>query len=115
MFLRFLYVEQHAWLQILCLRHLLMSEHNSYRAAACSAFPADFLAPRRPPGKVLGQIRPDRQTLFWSATWPREIQGMVRDYCALEPVHVTVRASWCRWVGCVQLRISNFHCRVLVF
>lgn len=24
--------------------------------------------------KIVGQIRPDRQTLLWSATWPKEIQ-----------------------------------------
>jgi ATP-dependent RNA helicase DDX5/DBP2 len=30
--------------------------------------------------KVVGQIRPDRQTLMWSATWPREVEGMARDF-----------------------------------
>jgi len=30
--------------------------------------------------KIVGQIRPDRQTLMWSATWPREIQGLARDF-----------------------------------
>jgi hypothetical protein len=25
--------------------------------------------------KIVGQIRPDRQTLLWSATWPKEIQA----------------------------------------
>ena len=24
--------------------------------------------------KIISQIRPDRQTLMWSATWPKEIQ-----------------------------------------
>ncbi|GAB5373286.1 hypothetical protein AAMO2058_001737700 [Amorphochlora amoebiformis] len=28
--------------------------------------------------KVLGQIRPDRQILFFSATWPRDIQNLAR-------------------------------------
>jgi ATP-dependent RNA helicase DDX5/DBP2 len=27
--------------------------------------------------KIISQIRPDRQTLMWSATWPREIQQLV--------------------------------------
>lgn len=30
--------------------------------------------------KILGQIRPDRQTLMWSATWPKEVQRLARDY-----------------------------------
>ena len=30
--------------------------------------------------KILGQIRPDRQTLMWSATWPKEVQGLARDF-----------------------------------
>jgi ATP-dependent RNA helicase DDX5/DBP2 len=29
---------------------------------------------------ILGQIRPDRQTLMWSATWPKEVQSLARDY-----------------------------------
>lgn len=30
--------------------------------------------------KILSQIRPDRQTLMWSATWPKEIQSLAREY-----------------------------------
>jgi len=30
--------------------------------------------------KILSQIRPDKQTLMWSATWPKEVQGLARDY-----------------------------------
>ena len=26
------------------------------------------------------QIRPDRQTLLWSATWPKEVQGIAREF-----------------------------------
>ena len=26
------------------------------------------------------QIRPDRQTLMWSATWPKEVQSIARDF-----------------------------------
>jgi ATP-dependent RNA helicase DDX5/DBP2 len=29
---------------------------------------------------IISQIRPDRQTLMWSATWPREVQALARDY-----------------------------------
>eukprot|EP00611_Tribonema_gayanum_P025751 TRINITY_DN595_c0_g1_i2.p1 TRINITY_DN595_c0_g1~~TRINITY_DN595_c0_g1_i2.p1 ORF type:complete len:278 (+),score=118.03 TRINITY_DN595_c0_g1_i2:1090-1923(+) len=30
--------------------------------------------------KIVGQIRPDRQTLMWSATWPKEVQALARDF-----------------------------------
>lgn len=40
--------------------------------------------------KIVSQIRPDRQTLMWSATWPREIQKMARDFCKEDPVLITV-------------------------
>lgn len=30
--------------------------------------------------KICSQIRPDRQVLMWSATWPQEVQRLARDY-----------------------------------
>lgn len=30
--------------------------------------------------KIIGQIRPDRQTLMWSATWPKEVRAMASDF-----------------------------------
>lgn len=30
--------------------------------------------------KVLSQIRPDRQTLMWSATWPKEVKKLALDF-----------------------------------
>jgi ATP-dependent RNA helicase DDX5/DBP2 len=30
--------------------------------------------------KILGQIRPDRQTCMWSATWPKEVRALASDY-----------------------------------
>lgn len=30
--------------------------------------------------KILKQIRPDRQTLLWSATWPKEIQSLANEF-----------------------------------
>ena len=38
---------------------------------------------------ILSQIRPDRQTLLWSATWPREIQSLARDFTK-DPIQVTI-------------------------
>jgi ATP-dependent RNA helicase DDX5/DBP2 len=40
--------------------------------------------------KIVSQIRPDRQTLLWSATWPKEIQRMARDFCKEDPLRVTI-------------------------
>lgn len=30
--------------------------------------------------KIVSQIRPDRQVLMWSATWPKEVMSLARDY-----------------------------------
>ena len=30
--------------------------------------------------KIFEQIRPDRQVLMWSATWPKEVQQLARDF-----------------------------------
>jgi len=30
--------------------------------------------------KIIGQIRPDRQTCMWSATWPKEVRALAQDY-----------------------------------
>lgn len=30
--------------------------------------------------KIVSQIRPDRQTLMWSATWPKDVQQLARDF-----------------------------------
>ena len=30
--------------------------------------------------KIIGQIRPDRQTCMWSATWPKDVRQLASDY-----------------------------------
>merc|ERR1719217_1916204 len=40
--------------------------------------------------KIVSQVRPDRQTLMWSATWPREVQRLARDLCRENPVHINI-------------------------
>jgi ATP-dependent RNA helicase DDX5/DBP2 len=30
--------------------------------------------------KIVSQIRPDRQTLYWSATWPKEVQALANTF-----------------------------------
>merc|ERR1719433_2429177 len=43
--------------------------------------------------RIISQIRPDRQTLMWSATWPREIQHLARDICREQPVKVLIGST----------------------
>ena len=31
---------------------------------------------------IVSQVRPDRQTLLWSATWPKEVQALAKDFSA---------------------------------
>jgi ATP-dependent RNA helicase DDX5/DBP2 len=38
---------------------------------------------------IMSQIRPDRQVLLWSATWPREIQALARDFLR-DPIQVNI-------------------------
>jgi len=39
--------------------------------------------------RIAAQVRPDRQTLMWSATWPREVENLAREFLS-RPVMVTV-------------------------
>jgi ATP-dependent RNA helicase DDX5/DBP2 len=48
--------------------------------------------------KIVSQIRPDRQTLMWSATWPKEVQQLARDFLT-DPYQVTV--------GSIELRANE--------
>lgn len=45
--------------------------------------------------KIVSQIRPDRQTLLWSATWPKEVQALARDFMMDKrgPVRITIGAD----------------------
>uniref|UniRef100_A0A7S2Q812 RNA helicase n=1 Tax=Zooxanthella nutricula TaxID=1333877 RepID=A0A7S2Q812_9DINO len=49
--------------------------------------------------KICSQCRPDRQTLMWSATWPKEVQRLARDICKEDPVHINV--------GALELRTAH--------
>jgi ATP-dependent RNA helicase DDX5/DBP2 len=40
--------------------------------------------------QILTQIRPDRQTLMWSATWPKEVRNLARNICVDNPVHIQI-------------------------
>ena len=36
---------------------------------------------------IVSQVRPDRQTLLWSATWPKDVQILAKDF-QTNPVQV---------------------------
>lgn len=56
--------------------------------------------------KIIGQIRPDKQTLMWSATWPKEVQGLARDF----------QRDWVQiQVGSLQLSANSDVAQHLVF
>lgn len=40
--------------------------------------------------QIVGQIRPDRQTLMFTATWPKEVQSIARDFLKEEPIQVNI-------------------------
>ncbi|CAD7965458.1 unnamed protein product [Amoebophrya sp. A120] len=42
--------------------------------------------------KICSQVRPDRQTLLWSATWPKSVASLARDLCRENPVHINIGA-----------------------
>ncbi|PHJ22388.1 ethylene-responsive rna helicase [Cystoisospora suis] len=43
--------------------------------------------------KIFSQIRPDRQTLLWSATWPREVRGLAGTFCRSQVVKLQVGSA----------------------
>lgn len=44
----------------------------------------------KPIRQILGQVRPDRQTLMWSATWPKEVQNLAHSFCNVMPVYIQI-------------------------
>lgn len=48
--------------------------------------------------KIVSQIRPDRQTLMWSATWPKEVQALARDFLT-NPIQVNI--------GSLDLKVTD--------
>ena len=59
---------------------------TGWRIPDCAAVDRSRARPpaRLPPQirKIVNQIRPDRQTLLWSATWPKEVQSIAKDFLA---------------------------------
>lgn len=43
--------------------------------------------------KIVQQIRPDRQTLMWSATWPEEVRFLAEDFLQTDYTQLTVGST----------------------
>merc|ERR1712142_726496 len=43
--------------------------------------------------KILEQIRPDRQVLMWSATWPKEVKQLAHDFLHKDYIHINIGAT----------------------
>merc|ERR1712136_593493 len=51
---------------------------------------------------ILSQVRPDRQMLMFSATWPEGVQKLARQHCKEDPVLVRIggdRLAACRTIN----------------
>jgi len=40
--------------------------------------------------KIMEQIRPDRQTLMWSATWPKEVKALAREFLSEDMIQINI-------------------------
>jgi superfamily II DNA/RNA helicase len=40
--------------------------------------------------KIVSQIRPDRQTLMWSATWPKDVQRLAARFLGPDPIQTRI-------------------------
>jgi len=52
--------------------------------------------------KIVGQIRPDRQTLFFTATWPKEVEGIARDFLQNDTVRTQIGSQSLKAVKTVK-------------
>jgi superfamily II DNA/RNA helicase len=43
--------------------------------------------------KIVDQIRPDRQVLMWSATWPKDVRRLAEDFLQGEYGHINIGSS----------------------
>lgn len=43
--------------------------------------------------QIISQIRPDRQTVMWSATWPKEVRNLARDFLGDDYLQLTVGST----------------------
>jgi ATP-dependent RNA helicase DDX5/DBP2 len=57
---------------------------------------------------LLFQIRPDRQTLYWSATWPKEVEQLARNFL-FDPYKVIIVPHE------IILLVNILHCSILPY
>ncbi|KAL9239627.1 hypothetical protein vseg_013933 [Gypsophila vaccaria] len=53
---------------------------------------------------IVSQIRPDRQTLYWSATWPKEVESLARQF---------LRNAYKVTIGSAELKANHSICQVI--
>jgi Superfamily II DNA and RNA helicases len=56
--------------------------------------------------RILSQVRPDRQTLMWSATWPREVQQLALEFCKQNPIHVVIGDTDLTVNSCIKQHVE---------
>ena len=59
--------------------------------------------------KILQQIRPDRQMLMWSATWPKEVKKLAEDFMGHSDKHVHIN------IGSTELSANPNILQVRIF
>jgi hypothetical protein len=42
--------------------------------------------------KIVGKIRPDRQVLMWSATWPKSVETLAKDFLR-DFIHINIGSA----------------------
>ena len=66
--------------------------------------------------RIVDLIRPDRQTLMWSATWPKEVKGLAEDFlcdyiqvCVCVCVRIFVYVEWCLFIPMDQFFMASLQ------
>ena len=58
--------------------------------------------------KIIEQIRPDRQVLMWSVTWPREVQQLANDFLHHSYIHINDASELSANHNILQVKIPYF-------
>ena len=56
--------------------------------------------------KIVDLIRPDRQTLMWSATWPKEVKSLAEDFLV---DYIQVCVHWKMWYTLSCDKLNGLH------
>lgn len=55
--------------------------------------------------KIIEQIRPDRQVLMWSATWPKEVRRLAQDFLGEDYIQLNI--------GSLELSANHNICQTV--